>query len=107
MIILCTLLTFWLFHPSKSSVSVSSSKSASDTTPRVVFMDRCGVMVIGTSPNVERLFSFTNCALSRISRRRSPLAILVTLYPAPRVSVRHLATTKGDTVLACFPVFSQ
>uniref|UniRef100_A0A6M2D9K5 Putative secreted protein n=1 Tax=Rhipicephalus microplus TaxID=6941 RepID=A0A6M2D9K5_RHIMP len=107
MMILCTLVTFWLFHPSKSSVSVKSSKSMSDTTPRVVFIDLCGVTVIGMPPKSERRSSFLNCSLSRISRRRSPLAILVTLYPVPRVSVRHLETRKGETVLACFSVFSQ
>ncbi|XP_070387448.1 uncharacterized protein [Dermacentor albipictus] len=43
------------FPPSNSSASASSIRSSSETTPRVVFIVRCGVTVTGTSPNDKRM----------------------------------------------------
>lgn len=105
-LILLTSITFCSFHPSSSSASLSVIKSSSVTTPRTVFIDLCAVTVIGMSPNLSRLGSFSYWALQEISRSRSPLDILVILYPGPSFCSRYLATRKGETPLAGMSVCS-
>lgn len=98
-----TLMTFCSLKPSRSSASVSPNKSSSETTPRVVFMVRCGVTINLVSPNFARLGSLSYCFWSRSSKRRSPLAILDALYPGPKISVKDFETRKGESVRTGLP----
>lgn len=102
-----TLITFWSLQPSSNSFSVSSFRSSSETTPREVFMVRCGVTVTGKSPKETRFCNFSCCFLSQSSKRRSPLASFVALYPGPMVSLRHFTTRKGDNPRAFLSAFTE
>lgn len=100
-----TLITFCSFQPSKSSASVSSIRSSSEITPRMVVIVQCGVTVTGMFLKETRFCNFSYCFLSCSSKRRSPPASFVALSPGPIESLRNFATRKGQTTVALFSGF--